>query len=127
MKNHQTHLYRVVGCLMSRRTHLSSIKPIYDAKYFWNLPEGELRLFFASHARTHVQCTHTLILWCLHFTNLTKKSLDNHMKIAISGHFASKSVQKCDHTSHAQKRATRTHISHTFQNGFRTHTPHYSI
>ena len=32
-------------------------------------------------------------------------------------------MQKCDRTSHAQKRAARTHIPHTFQNGFRTHAP----
>ena len=36
--------------------------------------------------------------------------------------FVPKSVQKCDRTSHAWKRAARTHISHTFQNGFCTHT-----
>ena len=36
--------------------------------------------------------------------------------------FVPKSVQKCDRTSHARKRAARTHISHTFQNGFCTHT-----
>ena len=43
-------------------------------------------------------------------------------KIAFSGNFVPKSVQKCDRTSHTQKRAARTHIPHTFQNGFRTHT-----
>ena len=43
-------------------------------------------------------------------------------KIALSGRLVPKSVQKCDRTSHAQKRAARTHISYTFQNGFRTHT-----
>ena len=32
-----------------------------------------------------------------------------------------KSVQKCNRTSHAQKRAAHTHIPLTFQNGFRTH------
>jgi hypothetical protein len=31
-------------------------------------------------------------------------------------------VQKCGRTSHVKKRAARTHIPHTFQNGFRTHT-----
>ena len=31
-------------------------------------------------------------------------------------------MQKCDRTSHVQKRAARAHIPHTFQNGFRTHT-----
>ena len=30
-------------------------------------------------------------------------------------------VQKCDRTLHTKKRAARTHIPHTFQNGFRTH------
>ena len=41
----------------------------------------------------------------------TKKSINNDMKIAISGHFPSKSVQMCDCTFHAQERTTRTHIS----------------
>ena len=31
-------------------------------------------------------------------------------------------MKKYGRTSHAQKRAARTHIPHTFQNGFRTHT-----
>ena len=31
-------------------------------------------------------------------------------------------MQKCDCTSHTQKGAARTHIPHTFQNGFRTQT-----
>ena len=47
------------------------------------------------------------------------------LKRSISGNFVLKSVQKCakcDRTSHVQKRAARTHIPHTFQNGFRTHT-----
>ena len=39
-----------------------------------------------------------------------------------SCHFVLKSVEKCGRTSHAQKRAARTHIAHTFQNDFRTHT-----
>ena len=43
-------------------------------------------------------------------------------KCSIFWQFCSKSVQKCDRTSHAQKSAARTHIPHTFQNGFRTHT-----
>ena len=38
-----------------------------------------------------------------------------------SCHFVLKSVEKCGRTSHAQKRAARTHIAHTFQNDFRTH------
>ena len=42
-----------------------------------------------------------------------------------TGNFVPKSVQKCNRTSHAQKRAARTHIPHTFQNGFRTHTHTY--
>ena len=42
--------------------------------------------------------------------------------LCIFWQFVPKSVQKCDRTSHTQKRSARTHISHTFQNGFRTHT-----
>ena len=53
---------------------------------------------------------------------LIKKSLNNGINIAIFGHFSSKKCAKSDRTSHAQKRAARTHIPHTFQNGFRTHT-----
>ena len=41
--------------------------------------------------------------------------------IAFFGCFILKSVQKCNRTSHAQKRATRTHIAHTVSNLFRTH------
>ena len=44
------------------------------------------------------------------------------LKRSISCIFVPKSVQKCDRTSHALKRAARTHIPHTFQNGFCTHT-----
>ena len=43
-------------------------------------------------------------------------------KKAICYPFVTKSVQKWGRTSHARKQAARTHISHTFQNGFRTHT-----
>ena len=43
-------------------------------------------------------------------------------KSSIFFQFCVQSVQKCDRTSHTQKRSARTHISHTFQNGFRTHT-----
>ena len=42
--------------------------------------------------------------------------------VAFSDNFVPKSVQKCGRTSHAQKMAARTHIPHTFQNGFCTHT-----
>ena len=41
--------------------------------------------------------------------------------LAILSQKVCKSVQKCNRTSHAQKRAARTHIPHTFQNGFCTH------
>ena len=43
-------------------------------------------------------------------------------KNAIYYPFVTKSVQKWGRTSHARKRAARTHISYTFQNGIRTHT-----
>ena len=33
--------------------------------------------------------------------------------MANSGHFAAKSVQKCDRTSHPPKRSAHTHIAHT--------------
>ena len=41
--------------------------------------------------------------------------------------FATKSVLKCDRTSHGRKRAARTHIARTFQNAFRTHIAHVRV
>jgi hypothetical protein len=41
--------------------------------------------------------------------------------------FATKSVLKCNRTSHGRKRAARTHIAHTFQSAFRTHVAHVRV
>ena len=51
--------------------------------------------------------------------------------MSIYGHlwpvFATKSVLKCDRTSHGRKRAARTHNAHTLQNAFRTHIAHVRV
>jgi hypothetical protein len=90
------------------RTHTCDVRShvcVCVRNPFWKVCEMCVRadLFWACDVRSH---------FCTLFET----------KSSIFWQFVPKSVQKCDRTSHAQKRSARTHISHTFQNGFRTHT-----
>ena len=80
---------------------------------FW----GIFMLFFGN--ASQIRIFHGKIASTVY--KLIKKSLNNGINIAIFGHFSSEKCAKSDRTSHAQKRAARTHIPHTFQNGFCTH------
>ena len=63
---------------------------------------------------------------CIIFKNQKKIAILGHLLPVLPQKFC-KSVLKCDRTSHARKRAARTHIAHTFQNAFRTHIAHVRV